>query len=259
MRGITIYSKAAGLEVLGNDIQKKGYKYGAITLRFFKLENGSNSVRFILTPPEAFKARLLINKVLSISSGKLSITHRFEKEGQEFISSLLFEKWVREEKSGFAVNIKRDDISINVPMTDTDFMYLGELFRYLSTQQAWVNPIEPAEKEEVATEGTAELDEDPLSFHPEPDAPADTAPVVKDDAAISTPPTTPPVSANPTVVGEVQAIRKDGKGVKVADDWFSINERTQLDVTLKKGIRVAIEYRNGNSGKFANKITQLIN
>lgn len=153
MRGITLFSKNTGVEIKANDVVKKGFKFGAVTLRFFELENGGSQMRFIMSPPESFEINLLISKALASAAAiKLTKSHKFEKEGQEISTVLTIEKWVKDTKAGFAVSIRRDSESINVPMAAANFAYFGELLKYLSTQQAWVNPVENGQKSDEAAE-----------------------------------------------------------------------------------------------------------
>ena len=243
MRGITLFSKSTGVEVKGNNIIKKDKKFGAITLRFFKLDNGGKQMRFIVSPVESYEIYLLIAKVLASANAlKLSKTHKFEREGQEVSTTLSLEKWVK----GYAISIKRDSESINVPMTAATFTYLGEFLKYLSLQQAWVNPAETevsesTEVEEVSTE----TEEDPDVIFDDFDEPD-----------ISEPTSEPtPIDGDVRTSGVLEAVRNDMKGFKLKGEWFTINEHTKVTGVLKKGSFVTVDYRNGNSGgKFANVV-----
>ncbi len=256
MRGITLFSKNTGVEVKANDVVKKGLKFGVVTLRFFKLENGGSQMRFIMSPVESYAASLMITKVSGSKEAlKLKKTHKFEKDGKEVETSLTLEKWVKESKSGYAVSIKRDSESINVPLTLSDFAYLGELLKYLSTQQAWVNPVETTDSkgasEEVSTEKAPADEEAPADLDIFDDC---NATVSEPTAPESAP--TPVAGSDLTISGKLEAVRNDGKGFKLDGKWYSVNDRTKVTGVLEKGVFVTATYRNGNSGgKFANVIT----
>lgn len=250
MRGITLFSKNSGVEVRANDAIKKNKKYGIVTLRFFKLENGGSQMRFIMSPLESYTASMMVAKAINSKEAlKLKKTHKFEKEGKEVETTLTLEKWVKENKAGFAISIKRDDTSINVPMDVSTFAYLGELLRYLSTQQAWVNPTEPTDLEtEEAPDDLDIFDEFNDVSEPEP---------LPDLAQPEPEPASSPIAdGNLRTEGEIEAIRKDKKGFKLAGEWYSVNDHTKVTGVLEKGAFVTVEYRNGNGGgKFANVVT----
>ncbi len=67
------------------------------------------------------------------------ITHRCHKK--EFLL-----KFARNDKSGYALSVQRDEEQINVPVQAEQFRYVSEFLRHLSLQQAWVEePERPAE------------------------------------------------------------------------------------------------------------------
>ena len=263
MRGITLFSKNAGIEVMGNNLVKKSKRFGIVTLRFFELTNGGKQMRFIVSPPESYEIGLITTKVLeSAKALKLSKTHKFVKSGQEISTVLSLEKWAKDSKVGYAVSIKRDSESINVPMTAATFAYFGEFLKYLSTQQAWVNPAD--DEKEVSEEVSTEEDPNDLDvfdddFYGEPDAPA-SDPDDLDDYEPAPEPTPPeptptPIDGDVRTSGVLEAVRNDKKGFKLDGQWITINEHTKVTGVLKKGAFVTVDYRNGNSGgKFANVV-----
>lgn len=264
MRGITLFSKNSGVEISANDVVKKDKKLGAITLRFFNLENGKSQMRFIMNPIEAFSAYLNMKAVCnSTTATKKPLTHKFEKEGQEIVTVLSFEKWARDEKSGFAVTIKRDEASINVPMDIPTFVYLGELLKYLSTQQAWVNQIETsttandqAPTEDLDIFGSDELTESETQEEPELEPVEKNAP--SPSAGNNAPASTDtPIEDKYLVSGAIAAVRKDKKGFKLGEFWYSVNDKTKIEgEEIDKGRFAVVSYRNGNNGtRFANLIT----
>lgn len=264
MRGITLFSKNSGLEVAANDVVKKDKKLGAITLRFFNLENGKSQMRFIMNPIEAFSSYLNVKAVCnSTTATKKSVTHKFEKEGQEIVTVLSFEQWVRNEKSGFAVTIKRDNDSINVPMDIPTFVYLGELLKYLSTQQAWVNQIEAKANQAAATGDQAPTTEADLDIFDElaESEEEELEPVEKSASNASSgnaPATSTDTPIEPPVAnGIISAVRKDKKGFKLGESWYSVNDKTKIEgEEIDKGRFAVVSYRNGNNGtRFANLVT----
>jgi len=67
---------------------------------------------------------------------------------------------------------------------------------------------------------------------PEPEEEAPT-PVEKDDL---------------TITGEIAAVSKTGKGVRIGDVWYNVTTRTKKNVEPEKGKTVKIKYVQGNSG-----------
>ena len=69
-----------------------------VSLRFFKLESGSTSIRFLAEPAEAFELHGKMHKVHQ-SGGKESLSHRFEGRDGEVQTRLTVERWERGGKS----------------------------------------------------------------------------------------------------------------------------------------------------------------
>ena len=182
MKGYTIYTKSSGVEVSATTAKKEGNgevrKEGRVMLRFFGFgEKDRKSIRFILNPVEAHWIYLKTVEI-SRNGGKESFPHKFTGENGEVITILTIEKWEREGKSGYAMNIKRGDDKVNISIDISHFLYTGELLRTLSTEQAW-SQYKESEKtiegeihptEEAATETTpksaAEQTSEPTRANP---------------------------------------------------------------------------------------------
>ena len=142
MKGYTVYAKTAGMEIratskVSTEESATG-KEGRIALRFFTFGNGDNqSQKFILTPLEAYSI-CLFTAELAKKGGKQTLTHKFKGDEGEVTSRLTLEKWEKEDKSGYAYSLKRGEgKAINVPMDMVSFLYVGELMKALSMEQAW--------------------------------------------------------------------------------------------------------------------------
>ncbi len=142
MKGYTVYAKNAGMEIrtaskVSTEESATG-KEGRIALRFFTFGNGdSQSLKFILNPLEAYSMYLFTAEIAK-KGGKQTLTHKFKGEEGEVTSRLTLEKWEKESKSGYAYALKRGDSNaVNVAMDMASFLYVGELLKALSLEQAW--------------------------------------------------------------------------------------------------------------------------
>jgi len=134
----TTYTKSAGVEISPYEKRQEGKpREGRISLRFFKLESGTQQLRFVAEPWEGFELCRMINKVFQ-EGGKETLTHRFERSEGEIVTKLSVEKYERANKAGYALVIQRGDESINVAATAGNFLYGAEILRHLSLTEAWV-------------------------------------------------------------------------------------------------------------------------
>lgn len=134
----TIYAKSTGMEITPFEKRQEGKpREGRISLRFFRMEGGSASLRFVAEPWEGFELSRMIDKV-SLEGGKQTLIHKFESNGVETVTKLSVEKYERNGKGGHALHIQRGDDVINVPAAIGQFLYAGELLRKLSVTEAWI-------------------------------------------------------------------------------------------------------------------------
>ena len=141
---ITIYARQAGFAISPHERRSEGRPAeGRIVLRFFRLESGSNAMRFIVEPFEAFALYERIHKVVR-DGGQESLTHSFTGPDGEVRTRLTVERWERNGKSGYALSVQRDQEQINVPLQAEQFLFAAEFLRHLSLQQAWVEEPERA-------------------------------------------------------------------------------------------------------------------
>ena len=139
---VTIYAKQAGVAITPFERRAEGRPAeGRIALRFFKLESGSTSIRFVAEPAEAFELSGRMHKVAR-DGGKESLSHRFEKREGEVLTRLSVERWERNGKSGCALTVQRGEEELNVPVSVDRFLHAAEFLRHLSLQQAWVEEVE---------------------------------------------------------------------------------------------------------------------
>jgi hypothetical protein len=136
----TIYAKNAGIEIAPHEKRGAGRPAeGRIALRFFRMESGSSSIRFVAEPAEAFELYRKTHKVFR-DGGKETLTHRFAGSEGEVTTRLSIERYEREGKPGFAFAVKRGAEEINVPVSAERFLFAGEFLRHLALAQAWVEP-----------------------------------------------------------------------------------------------------------------------
>jgi hypothetical protein len=136
----TIYAKSAGIEFAPHEKRGAGRPAeGRIALRFFRMESGASSIRFVAEPAEAFELYRKIHKVFR-EGGKETLTHRFEGSEGEVVTRLTIESFERGGKPGYAFAVKRGEEEINVPVSAERFLFAGEFLRHLSLAQAWIEP-----------------------------------------------------------------------------------------------------------------------
>ena len=136
----TIYAKNAGIEIAPHEKRGAGRPAeGRIALRFFRMESGASSVRFVTEPAEAFELYRKIHKI-SREGGREALTHRFEGSEGEVVTRLTIESFERGGKPGYAFAVKRAEEEINVPVSAERFLFAGEFLRHLSLAQAWIEP-----------------------------------------------------------------------------------------------------------------------
>jgi hypothetical protein len=141
---ITIYARQAGVAISPHERRSEGRPTeGRIVLRFFRLESGSNAIRFIIEPAEAFALFGKIHKIVR-DGGQESLNHSFAGPEGEVQTRLTVEHWARNGKSGYALSVQRGEEQINVPVQSEQFLYAAEFLRHLSLQQAWVEEVERA-------------------------------------------------------------------------------------------------------------------
>ena len=139
---VTIFAKQAGVEITPYTKRSDNRpNEGRIALRFFRLESGGTSLRFIVEPAEAFDLYCRMGKVHA-EGGKESLSHRFEASGNEVSTKLTLERYTRNGKHGFALGLQRGSEEINVPTTAERFLHAAEFLRYLSLREAWTEEAE---------------------------------------------------------------------------------------------------------------------
>lgn len=135
---ITIYSRNSGVEISPYERRTTGKPAeGRIALRFFRLEEKSQPLRFVVNPTEGFELSRLISRICQ-SGGKETMTHKYEGPDGETVSKLAVERYERNNRQGYALSIQRGEESVNVSTTADHFLYAAEFLRHLSLVQAWV-------------------------------------------------------------------------------------------------------------------------
>jgi len=141
---LTMYAKQAGVAITPFEKRAEGRPAeGRIALRFFKLESGSTSIRFLADPGEAFELYGKMHKVAR-DGGRECLSHRFEGRDGEVQTRLTVERWERNGKSGCAFAVQRGEEELNVPVNLDRFRHAAEFLRHLSLHQAWIEEPERA-------------------------------------------------------------------------------------------------------------------
>ncbi len=137
-----LYSKNSGVEIAPGEKRSDGRPAeGRVVLRFFRLEEKTSAIRFMVEPWECFDLARRIGRVCD-EGGREKLTHKFEGSDGEVITTLTVEKWERNCKSGCAMAVQRDKDVINVPAEEGRIRYTAEFLRFLSTAQSWVELAE---------------------------------------------------------------------------------------------------------------------
>ena len=113
---------------------------GRVFLRFFATDQSKEQhIRTMLELWEAYQlSRLIQQAVASGEKVELRLApHKFTRDGEDIVTSVLVEKWVRESRSGYAIRAMRKGFVYNVAMTETHVLWAGEMLRTLATAQAW--------------------------------------------------------------------------------------------------------------------------
>jgi hypothetical protein len=133
---ITIYVRQAGVAISLHERRSEGRATeGRIMLRFFRLERGSNVIRFIAEQAEAFA---LYDKMHRIArdGGQESLNHSFTGLDGEIQARLTVERWARNGKSGYALSVQRGEEQLKVQVQSDQFLYAAKFLHHLSLQQA---------------------------------------------------------------------------------------------------------------------------
>jgi len=113
---------------------------GRIFLRFFTTDQPKEQqIHTMLEPWEAFQLSRLIQQAVEAKE-KLELRlapHKFTRNGEEIVTCVMVEKWVKETRAGYAIKAMRKGLSYNIAMSETHLLWAGEMLRALSTAQAW--------------------------------------------------------------------------------------------------------------------------
>lgn len=115
-------------------------KEGRVIARFFNTTMPKETqIRFTMEPGEAYDVYVRMMKVFrsQVAVKDKLPPHKFTKDGQDIMTNLTIEKWVRGEKSGFALACQRGEVSHNVSLREGGFLYAAEIFKHMSLQSAW--------------------------------------------------------------------------------------------------------------------------
>jgi hypothetical protein len=217
----TFYAKNTGVETTVRE--------GKIWLRFFTFgDSETKQVKFTMDPEEAFKAHLGIISVVK-SGGKFNLVHKFNDKQ----SNLTIEKWEKNDKSGFGIVIKKDDTKINVPLDQANVLFLAELLKAMAIEATKFEQ----RKEQTETQAQTEVTAETKIVEPDPDE-AETG------------------NGNSGKLQKVvvEAVRVDGKAIKVNGQWYEITDRTKIEGEISKNKVVNLYYYKGEKKNFANAI-----
>jgi len=227
----TFYAKSTGCEV--------SVREGKTWLRFFTFGDGeTKQVKFAMDPEEAFKSHLGIISVVK-SGSKFTLVHKFNEKQ----STLTIEKWEKNDKSGFGIVIKKDDTKINVPLDQANALFLAELLKAMSIEATKFEQ----KREQTQTETQAQTE------------------TQTEEVAVETKVVEPDTDATPTETGnggtsgklqkvKVEAVRVDGKAIKVNGQWFDITDKTKVEGEISKGKVINLYYYKGEKKSFANAV-----
>jgi len=223
----TFYAKNTGVEITVRE--------GKIWLRFFTFgDSETKQVKFTMDPEEAFKTHLGILSVVK-SGSKFSLIHKFNDKQ----SSLIIEKWEKNDKSGFGIVIKKDDTKINVPLDQANILFLAELFKAMSIESTKFEQRKEQAETQAQTETQTEITETKI-VEPDPDESK------TGEAGDGT--------SGKLQKVVVEAVRVDGKAIKVNGKWYEITSKTKIEGEIGKNKVVNLYFYKGEKKNFANAI-----
>jgi len=140
----TLYAKGTGVEIAPCQKKQPGKgEEGRIAFRFFRMESGSQQLRFLAEPWEGFQLSRSINRVYK-DGGKETLSHKFDSGETETVTRLSIEAYQRDGRKGYAFSIQRGNDSINVSAAEGEFLFAAEFLKGLSVSQCWVDLPETA-------------------------------------------------------------------------------------------------------------------
>lgn len=113
---------------------------GRVSMRFFNCSLPKDTqILTMLEPWEAFDLALKINEaVRSEKAVELKLApHKYMKAGEEIMTTVSVEKWVRTDRSGYALKAVRKGQSHNISMDRTHLLHAAEFLKFMSTIQSY--------------------------------------------------------------------------------------------------------------------------
>ncbi|MBI5178194.1 MAG: hypothetical protein HZA04_02935 [Nitrospinae bacterium] len=146
----TFYAKNSGMEIATTTVVKEKdgavMKDGRVRLRFFNLGSDS-SMFFMMKPDEAFTLALKASEAV-MDGRKHAFTHKYTGKDGEVITKLAVDSF-QTGKEGQKVTryaliwSRGENNQVNVPMSAEAMLYLAELARAFSVEQAWTSFKKP--------------------------------------------------------------------------------------------------------------------
>ena len=115
---------------------------------------------------------------------------------------------------------------------------------YAKEAELWVMGTDQAEAPQAETP-KAETPVVPVSVDPPP-AEAPKAEPPAEDFPSEAP--APVEKTDDVIVGEIKAVSKTGKGIKIDDLWYNITSKTEKSVEPERGKVVKVKFFRGNTG-----------
>jgi len=113
---------------------------GRVCMRFFNTTQAKDTqIRYMMEPSEAFEIYVRISRVaraVAAHQEKLP-PHKFTRDGQDTLTSILVEKWVNNGKSGYSISVSRAGKGHSVSLKEADLLYLGEILKQLSVSASF--------------------------------------------------------------------------------------------------------------------------
>jgi len=145
MKGSVIYSRSTGVEFRLDSVEKERKRengnaiverQGVVRVRAFEMEGEKRQVKVILSPWEAHLLSRKLRELLSMKeTGRINVLiHRVETPVGETVSRIVLERWVRGNRDGYSILISRDDVTVNVPLSEDLCFYLSDFLRHLSME-----------------------------------------------------------------------------------------------------------------------------
>ncbi len=140
----TFFNKRYGVEVKKGLSGKEKPLSGRIYLRFFPLEKGAKDEQIMVktTASESFAGSLNIRKAIKGKKSVTTLIHKFESAGGTTTTSIKFDVWERNGRSGYGIAVARTingkGKNMSVSLSLADMLFMAEILKVWAVESCYV-------------------------------------------------------------------------------------------------------------------------